>query len=269
MVLDAPLLGGRRGKVRDFEPGEGWREYKRQLAVLRALLADLPVDQVVTADEYERTHANGRVAAVFACEGGDHLEGDPSHVEEAYADGVRHMQPFHVASNPLVEIGDDGRDVGLTAAGRDVVREMNRLGMVIELGHASFTTARAAAELSTAPIIQSHSLIRREGARGFGMTHDHARVIADTGGVIGAFGGTPSRDIPGYVDNILYMTEVVGIDHVGLGSDMDGTGGRSVWDSYAQVPAVVAGLLQRGMSEDDVARVIGGNSLRLLREVAG
>ncbi len=167
------------------------------------------------------------------------------------------------------EMGDEGRDAGLTAIGREVVREMNRLGMVIDLGHASLTTARAAAELSTAPIIQSHSLIRREGATGFGMTHDHARLIADTGGVIGAFGGTPNRDIPGYADNILYMTEVVGIDHVGLGSDMDGTGGRSVWDRYAQAPAIVAGLLQRGMSEDDVAKVIGGNALRVLREVAG
>jgi membrane dipeptidase len=101
------------------------------------------------------------------------------------------------------------------------------------------------------------------------MSHDHARMIAETGGVIGAFGGTPNRDIPGYVDNILFMTEIVGVDHVGLGSDMDGTGGRSVWDGYAQVPAVVAGLLQRGMGADDVAKVLGGNALRVLREVAG
>ncbi len=168
MVLDAPLLGGRRGKVRDFEPGEGWREYKRQLAVLRALLDDLSVDPVVTADEYERAHANGRVAAVFACEGGDHLDGDPSHVEELYADGVRHIQLFHVASNPLVEMGDEGRDAGLTAIGREVVREMNRLGMVIDLGHASFTTAPSrggAQHRSDHSVSQPHPEGRRQGIR--------------------------------------------------------------------------------------------------------
>ena len=70
------------------------------------------------------------------------------------------------------------------------------------------------------------------------------------------------------MDNILYMVEAVGVDHVALGSDMDGTGGRSVWDSYAQVPEIVASLLTGGLSEAETSKIIGGNPLRVLREVA-
>ena len=266
MVLDAPLLGGRRGKVRDFANGEGWAEYKRQLAVLEDIVADPHLEKATTARAVGSIHGRGHTAAVFACEGGDHLEGRPQRVEELFADGVRHVQPFHVAGNPLVVLDTGGRDAGLSAPGKDVVREMNRLGMVVDMGHASFATTKDAADVSTAPLIQSHSLVRT-GGRGFGITPDHARLIAETGGVIGAFGGTPNRDIPGYVANILAMIEAVGIDHVGLGSDMDGTGGQSVWDDYKQVPVIVAGLLAAGLAGEDVAKAIGGNALRVLGAV--
>jgi len=139
---------------------------------------------------------------------------------------------------------------------------------VIDLGHASEKTAFDAAARTKAPIIHSHGLAANPETRfALGMSRDHVRAIVDTGGMIGAFGGGVNRNIKGYVDNIVRLVEVAGIEHVGLGSDLDGTGGRSVFDDYNQLPEICAGLLSKGLSSAEVAGIAGANLARVLDAV--
>ena len=273
LVTDAPILGMTPrgpGMVRPFVAGEGWAEYKRQKAVLDALVARNAVRKAHSVSEIEEAHRRGEAAAVYACEGGDHLEGNPARLEEVFADGVRHIQLVHVAPNRLGDVaGRAPVHNGLSKIGEEVVRQMNRLGMALDLAHASYQTARHAARITPSPLLHTHALLRHPDGRRVpaGISLDHAKLIADTGGVIGAFGGG-GPGLAGYVEHILRLVEAIGIDHVGLGSDMDGTGGRSVFDDYTQLPEITAGLLSRGLSEDEVSRIIGGNLARVLREVS-
>ncbi len=270
-VVDAPILGMTPhgpGMMRSFERGEAWTEFKRQIAVLDNLLRRYDVVKATSVADVEAAHAAGKVAAMIGCEGGDHIEDQPERVEEILATGVRCLQLYHVAPNSLVKT-DGTRDSGLSDIGREALRQMNRIGLLADLAHASFGTTADATEITTQPILSTHSLVRTAGGstRGFGMTVEHAKVIAGTGGVIGIFGGV-SNSMVGFVEHTLRLIDTVGIDHVGIGTDMDGTGNRPVaFDRYPLLPEATARLLGSGLNEDEVAKVIGGNVARVLEEV--
>ncbi len=270
-VVDAPVLGMTPhgpGMLRPFEPGEAWSEFNRQIVVLDSLLRRNDVVKATTVADVEAAHAAGKIAAMVGCEGGDHIEDKPERVEEILATGVRCLQLYHVAPNSLVK-SDGSRDHGLSDIGRVTLQEMNRLGLLADLAHASFETTADAAEITTQPILSTHSLVRAadSSARGFGMTAEHAKLIAGTGRVIGTFGGV-SDGMGGFAEHTLRLIETVGIDHVGIGTDMDGTGNRPVaFDRYPLLPEATARLLGSGLDEDEVAKVIGGNVARVLEEV--
>jgi membrane dipeptidase len=270
-VVDAPVLGmtpNGPGMMRPFERGEAWSEFKRQIAVLDNLLRRNDVVKATTVADVEVAHAAGKVAAMVGCEGGDHIEDKPERVEEILATGVRSLQLYHVAPNSLVKT-DGTRDSGLSDIGRETLREMNRIGLLADLAHASFETTADATEITTQPILSTHGLVRAPGgsARGFGMTAEHAKMIAGTGGVIGTFGGV-RNGMGGFVEHTLRLIETVGIDHVGIGTDMDGTGNLPVaFDRYPLLPEATARLLGSGLDEDEVAKVIGGNVARVLEDV--
>jgi membrane dipeptidase len=266
-VVDAPVIGMTPtgpGLVRPFEPGEAWIEFKRQLAVLDDLLQRNDVVKARTVADVEAAHAAGKVAAIFGCEGGDHIEDKPERVEEIYSTGVRSLQLYHVAPNSLIRT-DGNRDIGLSEIGRETLREMNRIGLLADLAHASFKTTTDAAEITTQPILSTHSLVR--ATDGFGMTAEHAKTVAATGGVIGTFGGVRGG-MAGFIEHVLRLIDTVGIEHVGIGTDMDGTGNLpAAFDRYPLLPEATARLLASGLHEDEVASLIGGNVARVLEEV--
>ncbi len=266
-VVDAPVLGMTPkgpGMVRPFEPGEAWIEFRRQIAVLDNLLQRNDVVQAKTVADVEAAHAAGRVAAMYGCEGGDHIEDKPQRVEEIFTTGVRSLQIYHVAPNSLIET-DGTRDIGLSDIGRETVKEMNRVGLLADLAHASFETTADAADITAQPILSTHSLVR--AGDGFGMTAEHARTIAATGGVIGTFGGVRGG-MAGFVEHVLRLIDTVGIEHVGIGTDMDGTGNLpAAFDRYPLLPEATARLLASGLHENEVASLIGGNVARVLEEV--
>jgi membrane dipeptidase len=145
---------------------------------------------------------------------------------------------------------------------------MNRIGLLADLAHASFETTADAAEITTQPILSTHSLVRAwDGSTpGFGMTTEHANIIAATGGVIGTFGGVRGG-MSGFVEHTLRLIETVGVDHVGIGTDMDGTGNLpAAFDRYPLLPEATARLLDSGLDEDEVGKVIGGNVARVLND---
>ena len=266
-VVDAPVLGMTPkgpGMLRPFERGEAWNEFKRQIAVLDDLLRRNGVVKANTVADVEAAHAAGKIAAIYGCEGGDHIEDKLERVEEIFATGVRSLQIVHVAANSLI-VTDGSRDDGLSDIGRETLKEMNRIGLLADLAHASFQTTAESAEISNQPILSTHSLVR--AADGFGMTAEHAKTVAATGGVIGTFGGVRGG-MAGFVEQVLRLIDTVGIDHVGIGTDMDGTGNLpAAFDRYPLLPEAAARLLAGGLHEDEVAKVIGGNVARVLEDV--
>jgi len=263
------LEGEGLAAVRAFEPGEAWASYRRQIARLQSLADRGLVLPIRTGADIAQARSQGKVGALMAVEGGDFLEGRPERVAQAYADGVRMITLVHYRRNELGDIITGAQPQGrLTEQGVAVVREMNRLGMLVDVAHASEATALDAVQVSGKPVIASHVHVHGEVRHPRFISAELARTIAQKGGgVVGAWpAGIGITDLRGYVDRTLELVGVVGIDHVCLGTDMDANY-KPVFDSYTKLPYFVAGLAQRGLTEADIARLIGGNFIRLLSAV--
>lgn len=154
---------------------------------------------------------------------------------------------------------------GLTAFGRDAVREMNRVGIVVDLSHASEETAYAALEVATTPALLSHTDLQSPTSRNPRFVSSAlAEAVAAAGGVVGAWpAGIALRSLDDYAARIVELVERLGADHVGIGTDMDAND-RPVFESYAKLPLLVAGLIRRGLDEETIAQVLGGNYLRVM-----
>jgi membrane dipeptidase len=275
LVADAPLLERTptgivvRGA---YAPGDGQREYERQLAALRALLAGTPAFIATTASDLLRAQRERTVAAFVACEGGEFLEGNPDRVDELHAGGVRSLQLVHYAPSILGDLQTQpAQHGGLSALGKAVVKRANAVRIVLDVAHAAFDTARDVVALTTAPIILSHSILKIDDRRPLAaraITVEHAKLVAGTGGVIGAWPSGFNTSFDEFVDNTRRLIDTVGIDHVGLGTDMDGNF-KPVLSTYGQLAGWQTALRAKGLSADDVVKVMGGNLQRVLRQVLG
>lgn len=255
--------------VRSFEPGEAWASYQRQIKRLQSLVTRGLVANVKAPGDVAVARAQGKVGAMWTVEGGDFLEGRADRVAQAFADGVRSITLMHYRNN---ELGDiiTGAPVHkrLTDAGAAVVRAMNAIGMLVDVAHASEATAMGAIEASSRPVIASHVHVNGKATHPRFISPELARaIVAKGGGLVGAWpAGIGITDLRGFIDRALELVEIAGIDHVCLGTDMDANY-KPVLDTYTHLPHFVAGLSQRGMAEADVAKLIGGNYLRLLASV--
>lgn len=270
---DAPVLGvNSRGGLyatREPRPGELYASMYRQLDTLVgwSASAGMPTVLSVTAAEDPGPPVRG----LLAVEGSDFLEGRIDRVQEAFDRGIRSLQLVHYRVNELGDI-QTAPPVhgGLTTFGRAVVREMNRLGIVVDVAHATPAVVAGVVETTTQPIILSHSNIQDATGWSRFISPEHARLVARTGGVIGAMPiifGRRGDDISGYVHYVSRLVDVVGIDHVGLGTDMDGIGPNAIFTSYARWPSLAAALLDHGYRSAEVAKVLGGNAQRVFRQV--
>ena len=252
--------------VRDFKPGEAWESYKRQIGHLKALTAQGLVYPVLTPSDVDKARTARKVGAILTVEGADFLEGKPERVALAYADGVRSITLMHYRNNELGDIITGPPVHGrLTSAGVAVVKAMNAAGMLIDVAHASEATALGAIGESTKPVMASHVHVQSPSlSHPRFISRDLARAVANTGGgVLGAWpAGIGITDLNGFVSRTFELIDAVGIEHVCLGTDMDANY-KPVFDSYANLPLYVAGLLKRGLREDEAARVIGGNFMRI------
>lgn len=254
------------------EPGQTYALSADRLARLRktfdlgyAVFADNPA-AVLAARE------RGEVAVLPALEGADALEGDINNLYEMHENGLRLIQLVHFRNN---ELGHHQTwpysPGGLTEFGRQVVRESNRLGLVIDIAHANHETMMDVLELSEDPVIFSHGGVRRYTDHDRAVTDDEIRAIAENGGVVGIWPhGRHIADVAEMVDYIEHVIEVGGIDHVGIGSDLRGVSAYAEgFGPEANFHAIAAELLDRGYSGEEVGKVMGGNFFRVWLAVAG
>ncbi|MFT6827556.1 MAG: membrane dipeptidase [Roseivirga sp.] len=270
LVADSPLLvRTTEGIVVEgsYQKGEGWAEYKKQLAIFMELATQ---NKMSIAISYKYLADTENSLALLSCEGGDFLDGEIDNVERAYQDGIRSIQLVHYAQNNVGDLQTQPAVYnGLSDFGKATVQKMNELGMIIDVAHASFKTVADVAEITSAPILLSHSILKTEEDRPISIraiTPAHAKLVADTGGLIGAWPSGFSKDINDFADQTLRMIDVVGIDHVGIGTDMDANF-QPVITNYGEVSSWAALLENRGLSKTEIDKVLYGNAERLIKNI--
>jgi len=237
------------------------------------------------ASEIENLTSQGKIAALLGLEGGHVIQGKIETLKEFYALGVRYMTLTWSNSNEFADASDGEKKWnGLNALGKQVVQAMNRMGMIVDISHVSDKTFRDVMEITTAPVIASHSSCRALRDIPRNMSDDMLKAVAKNGGVVcinfyprflvetGEEGSARERDVPVelLIDHIDHAIRVAGIDHVGLGSDFDGiTAVPKGMKDVTGMPLITERLLKRGYKPEEVKKVLGGNLLRVIRQVTG
>jgi membrane dipeptidase len=280
-----------------------------------------------SVEDIERAHKQKQLAALMGMEGGHPIENDLRLLREFYRLGVRYMTLTWSNTNEWADSSGDINDPkvehhnGLTDFGKQVVLEMNRLGMMVDISHVADKTFYDAVAVSKAPVIASHSSARALTNAPRNMTDDMLRALAKNNGVVmvnfyngfidedfrkgmealakdrdaavAAFierhkaegkpvtyaeydhierewsAKVPRPPLKSLIDHIDHIAKIAGVDHVGLGSDFDGVSGATPTgiDSAADLPKITQALLDRGYSADDIKKILGGNLLRVFRDV--
>lgn len=257
---------------RDPDPGELYTYGQLNFARLHALVRDQGLAVITDAPTLRAARA-GTASAIIAAEGADFLEGRAERVDEAYEKWqLRHLQLTHYRVNELGDIQTEAPvHGGLTDFGTEVIRRCNARGLAVDVAHGTYDLVKRAASVTTKPLVLSHtSLTQTPGRLSRQISPDHARVIAGTGGVIGVW--PPSSiypDLDAMARGVARLAEVVGVEHVGIGSDMMGLTVPSVFGDYAALPELAAALLNVGFSRDDLGKILGGNYVRMFAASLG
>jgi len=213
----------------------------------------------------DRRAGSGVVGAMLSIEGLQDLEGKTDNLDTLYAAGFRMAGLAHFFDNDIAGSMHGVKKGGLTPLGREVVARMEKLGMVVDVAHSSHRTVGEVIAMARRPIVSSHGGVQATCKVNRNLTDDEIRGIAKTGGVIGigywdaAICSNKPEDA---AKAIAYVRDLVGIDHVGLGSDFDGA--VTTGFDASQVAAITQALLDRGFSDDDIRKVMGGNVIRVL-----
>jgi membrane dipeptidase len=316
------------------EPGRYKGQYaRRALELIDAVKAQVvrhadQMELVTSAEGIERAHREQRFAALVGIEGGHAIEDSLEMLRQYYALGARYMTLTWNNSNGWADSSGDTDDAsvphtkdGLSAFGEEVVREMNQLGMMVDVSHVSDKTFFRVLSVSRAPVIASHSNARALCDAPRNLTDEMLRAVANSGGVVmanffsaflspvyrealkkmqpeidkalaeaetkakaegrqftyvdetkvrrGFMDRIPRPPFSVLIDHVDHIARVAGVDHVGLGSDFDGVYGQlpEGMDSPADFPKITAALMERGYSAADCGKILGGNLLRVFREV--
>jgi microsomal dipeptidase-like Zn-dependent dipeptidase len=206
------------------------------------------------------------VGGVLSIEGLQDIEGQLGNLDKLYGAGFRMAGLAHFFDNDVAGSMHGVKKGGLTPLGQQVLARMEQLGMVVDIAHSSHESVAEILRLAKRPVVSSHGGVQATCKVNRNLTDEEVEGVARTGGVIGigywdgAVCGTEPANV---VRAILHVRDLVGIDHVGLGSDFDGAV-TTGWDS-SQLIAITQGLLDAGLSADDIRKVMGGNVLRVLR----
>ena len=214
-------------------------------------------------------NANGTpvIGGLMATEGSHALDGSLENIQRLYDEGFRMMGLHHFFDNKLGGSLQGVSQAGLTDFGRDAIREMNRLGIMIDVAHSSQIVVDEALALSTTPLVVSHTGVRGACDSPRNISDDHMQRIAAAGGLIGIGyweGAVCDATPAGVAKSIAYAVNLVGKEHVALGSDYDGA--TSVYFDTSELPALTQALLDEGLNEDEIRAVMGGNQIRFFQK---
>lgn len=268
-------------------PGDARANFLQWMTAVDQELAKGHIRRALTLEDLQSAHDQGKPTIVQTVEGAQFIEGKLERVEEVYGRGLRHLQLLHMSADMVTPLGDTNTDPprlgGLTKFGAEVVKECNRLGIVVDMAHAAHETVLGALKVATQPLIISHTNIDTWTGKDPRMaemmeprliSRDHAKVVADAGGVVGVWmrlANSPEE----FVESLKAMIDGIGVDHVGIGTDSDllssrvGTGTNHIWPGLTQgfFATVVAEMLRQGFSAEDVRKVGGGNYCRVFGKV--
>jgi membrane dipeptidase len=280
-------------------PGDGYERFKNGLASMDQHLTRNGLKRSLTLADLRAAHKKQEPAIIQSVEGGHFLEGHVERLEEAYNRGLRHLGLLH-DNDAIVPLGDvytnPVRWGGLTAFGAEVIKECNRLGILIDLAHADSETVNAALKLAAHPVIISHTGLDTQSGKDPVMagrmkprliSRQQAKIVADAGGIIGVW--THLADTPlEYAQNVRALVDVIGIDHVCVGTDtkltasyrspnaQNGPGNgqnqerigertNRAWQDQKSgfYYTVVDAMLKTGFTPDEIGKVGGGNFCRV------
>ncbi|HSJ25827.1 MAG TPA: dipeptidase [Longimicrobiales bacterium] len=228
----------------------------------------------LTADDAERIFRQGRIASMLGMEGGHAIENSLGSLRAFYDLGVRYMTLTHSANldwaDSCCALREHG---GLTEFGREVVREMNRMGMMVDISHVSAESMHHALDVTEAPVIFSHSNARAIMEHPRNVPDDVLRRMPENGGVVmvtfvpGFLTAAAEATMEDVIRHIEYIRDVAGVDHVGIGGDYDGITQVVVgMEDVSTYPVLFAALSRRGWSETDLRKLAGENALRVWRD---
>ena len=225
------------------------------------------------ADLY-RLKAEGKKAIMMGIENGYAIGKDIANVERFRNRGIVYMTLCHNGNNQLCgSCRDNEENLGVNAFGEQVIHEMNRVGMMVDISHAGVQTFYDALDISTKPIVASHSSARALCNHPRNLYDDQMRALADKGGVAqvtlynGFLEEVGQATIEDAIAHLNHMVDVMGIEHVGIGTDFDGDGGIIGCASASELINFTRHLLKERYSEEDIRRIWGGNFLRVMEEV--
>lgn len=305
---------------------EGYRIARERAQLLldavHKMCRDYPqrVELAVTPEDAYRLEKEGKRAAFIGMENGYPIGRDLDLLEVYYERGVRYLTLCHSQDNDICDSSTDEKnpeDNGLSEFGEEVIKECNRLGIMVDASHISGQSFFDVLEMTEAPIIASHSGVRALCDHPRNMSDEMLQALASNSGVIqicfvssfvkkpkpnperdkalqklrekyGSWGEIKEEDwekvyqeyaqisqrypedkatVKELVDHIDHVVKLVGVDHVGIGTDFDGGGEIKGCEDTSKMPAITMELLRRGYSEDDIAKIWGGNIMRVMKEV--
>jgi membrane dipeptidase len=271
------------------KPGDALANFLHWLSAVDADLQQSHIRRALNFKDLQAAHDHGQPTIVQTVEGSMFIEGRLDRIEEVYQRGVRNLQLLHEKEDLVSPLGDvitaPPHLGGLTAFGASVVKECNRVGILVDLAHASPQTVLGALKVATKPILVSHTGLDTQTGSDPKMaaimkphliSKEHAKIVADADGVVGVWrilAASPKQ----FVANIQAMVDAIGVDHVAIGTDSDllsaraGQGTNRCWPSMTEgfFPTVVAEMLLQGFSTEEIAKVSGGNYCRIFENATG
>jgi len=234
------------------------------------------VAPVTNYTEIMQANEEGKIAAMLSIEGSDVIEGRIDMLRVYHRLGVRMVGLVHSLRNLLADgVADNRTKGGLSRMGVEAVEELNRLGMIVDVSHLSDAGFWDVIEISKDPVVASHSNARAVCVHPRNMTDEMIKVLAERGGVMGMnfapdFVHKTKPTVSTLVDHIDHIVDLVGPEHVGLGSDFDGIPSTPMGlEDASKMPAITEELVKREYSEDYIRLILGGNHLRIIKQFIG